>query len=192
MGDSIDNPLALDRQHFATAIKKAAEVYQCDHFIVVGRGSLSVSMPDAPDVMRTTGDIVLFSTFDQTRVDAWAAADPSVGAGSEFFDQHGFYIQRVGEWTLMDQPEGWQDRAIKLNLEGIDVLVLHSLDLAYNKLEAGRDKDIEFIAEGLRCEVYQLDIIEDYIRKGAKEDCRLDMMLTNLQRARKLAGGEPA
>ena len=190
MGESIDNPLALDRQHFATAIKKAAEIYQCDHFIVVGRGSLSVSLPDAPAVMRTTSDIDLFSTFDEARVDAWAAADASVGAGSEFFDQYGFYIERVGEWTLMDQPEGWQDRAIKLNVEGIDVLVLHSLDLAYNKLEAGRDKDIEFIAEGLSYGVYQLEIIEAFIRKGAKEDWRLDMLLTNLQRARKLAGGE--
>ena len=186
MGDSIDNPLALDRQHFATAIKKAAEVYQCDHFIVVGRGSLSVSMPDAPAVMRTTSDIDLFSTFDKERVDAWAAADASIGAGSEFFDQHGFYIERVGEWTLMDQPEGWQDRAIKLNIEGIDVLVLHSLDLAYNKLEAGRDKDINFIAEGLRCGVSQLDALEDFIRNGAKEDLRLDMMLANLQKAQAL------
>lgn len=190
MGESIDNPLALDRQHFATAIKKAAEIYQCDHFIVVGRGSLSVSVPDAPAVMRTTGDIDLFSTFDEMRVDAWAAADASVGAGSEFFDEHGFYIERVGEWTLLDQPEGWQDRAIKLNLEGIDVLVLHSLERAYNKLEAGRDKDIEFITEGLRCGVYQLGSIEDFIRKGAKEDWRLDILLSNLQRAEKLAGGK--
>ncbi len=190
MGAIVANPLALDREHFFTAIKKAAEVYRCDHFIVVGRGSLSVSMPDAPAAMRTTGDIDLFSTFDPALVDQWAAADSSVGAGSEFFDQHGFYIERVGEWTLMDQPEGWQDRAIKLNIEDIDVLVLHPLDLAYNKLDAGRDKDIDFLAEGFRCGAYQFIEVEQFVLDGAKEDWRRADMLANLQRAKALTGGE--
>ncbi len=189
MGDSIDNPLALDLKHFTTAIKKAAEVYQCDHFIVVGRGSLSASMPDAPAALRTTGDIDLFSTFDVAVLDQWTAADTMVGAGSEFFDEHGFYIERVGEWTLLDQPEGWQDRAIKMSIEGTDVLVLHPLDLAYNKLDAGRDKDIDFLAEGFRCGAYQFAELEQFVLSGAKEDWRRDDMLTKLQRARELAGG---
>jgi hypothetical protein len=192
VGDSINNPLALDLKHFITAIKKAAEVYQCDHFIVVGRGSLSASMPDAPAALRTTGDIDLFSTFDAALVDQWAVADLRVGAGSEFFDEHGFYIERVGEWTLMDQPAGWQERAIKMNLEGIDVLVLHPLDLAYNKLDAGRVKDIEFLAEGLRCGAYQFLELEAFILKGATEDWRRDEMMAKLQRVIELAGGEAA
>lgn len=189
MGDSIDNPLALDLKHFITAVKKAAEVYQCDHFIVVGRGSLSASMPDAPAAMRTTGDIDLFTTFDAAMVEKWAAADPSVGAGSEFFEEHGFYIERVGEWTLLDQPEGWQERAVKMKIENIDVLVLHPLDLAYNKLDAGRDKDIEFLAEGFRCGIYLYAEVEQFILNGAKEDWRRKDMLAKLQQAREQAGG---
>ena len=183
MGDSVDNPLALDLKHFITAIKKAAEVYRCDHFIVVGRGSLSASMPDAPAALRTTGDIDLFSTFDAEKLEQWTNADPSVGVGSEFFDEHGFYIERVGEWTLMDQPEGWQDRAIQMHVEGIDVLVLHPLDLAYNKLDAGR-------AEGLRCGAYQRIELEAFVMKGATEAWRRDEMIGKLKRASDLAGGE--
>lgn len=183
MGDEIAHPLALEFKHFATAIKKAAEVYQRDHFFVVGRGSLSASMPTAPATLRTTADIDLFSTFDKALVDAWAEADPSVGAGSEFFAENGFYIERVGEWTLMEQPAGWQERAIALQIEGIDVLVLHPLDLAYNKLEAGRPKDIEFMREGLTCKAYDYVEVLEFIQKHAPDSIRREEILENLRKA---------
>ena len=134
-----------------------------------------------------TEDIDLYPTGEGLDYDVLAKLDPELGVQSDFFAKHGFYVQRVGDWTVMYQPEGWEGRAIRLEVDGIKAIVLHPIDLAYNKLDAGRDKDIEFIAEGLRCGVYQLPSLEDFIRQGTKEDWRLEALLTNLHKAQNLA-----
>lgn len=140
----MSTPSSLGIEEFRAAVRAAAKVYGQREFVVVGRGSLSASMPESAALIRMTKDIDLYPT----------------GEGLDF------------------------------EVDDIKAIVLHPIDLAYNKLEAGRDKDIVFIAEGLRCGVYQLDALENFIRQGAKEDWRLEMMFTNLQRARKMAGGE--
>ncbi|HRQ89861.1 MAG TPA: hypothetical protein PLA50_13760 [Bacteroidia bacterium] len=80
---------------FETAIQKAAEVYGAKQFIVVGRGSVAVTMPDSSDDLRRTGDIDLFAPFDPAKASAWEKADADVAAESPFFIEHGFYIERV-------------------------------------------------------------------------------------------------
>jgi hypothetical protein len=154
VGQDIINPKPLGYQEFIIAVRKAADIYGERLFIVVGRGSLSATMPHASENLRMTGDIDLFAPFQADKLDAWVAADPMVSVESPFFLEHGFYIERVGEWTLLSQPPGWQERALTLKVDEIDVLVLHPLDLAYNKLEAGRQKDIDFMREGLTSGAY--------------------------------------
>jgi len=130
-----------------------------------------------------TADIDLFAPFRPDRVSAWAEADRLVSVESEFFVKHGFYIERVGEWTLMSQPPGWQDRAIALKVDDIDVLVLHALDLAYNKLEAGRRKDLEFMREGLDCGAYKLDEVKTFVADHAPDEVTRELILKNLEEA---------
>jgi hypothetical protein len=193
MGQDLDNPLPLDFEHFAAAIRKAAEVYGEKAFVVVGRGSLSASMPSAAPQLRTTGDIDLFPPSDMAKVDAWAEADLLVKQGSPFFAEHHFYIERVGEWTLLGHPASWVDRAIDIQIDDITAIVLHPLDLAYNKLEAGREKDIDFMSEGLTCGAYALAEMEAFIRDHAPDAETREMILAQLQRAQNLRqGGEEA
>ena len=183
MGQDIINPKPLGYQEFVTAVRKAAEVYGERLFIVVGRGSLSASMPEASEGLRMTGDIDLFAPFQEDKIDAWSAADLLVSVESPFFVDHGFYIERVGEWTLISQPSGWQERGLSLKVDEIDVLVLHPLDLAYNKLEAGRSKDIDFMREGLSSGAYKLAEVEAFIRANAPDDATRELILANLNQA---------
>lgn len=180
MGHDLNNPKSLGYAEFVTAVKKAAEVYGERLFIIVGRGSLSATMPDAAASLRMTGDIDLFSPFNAERLDAWVEADSLVSVESSFFIEHGFYIERVGEWTLISQPAGWQERALALTIDDIEVLVIHPLDLAYNKLEAGRDKDIAFMREGLTSGAYKFAEVESFIREHAPDDGTRELILANL------------
>lgn len=178
---SITKPLNL--ACFETAIRKAAQVYGEKQFIVVGRGSTAVTLPDSSDELRRTADIDLFAPFDPAKVDEWAAMDSLVGVESPFAMENGFYIERVGEWTLLSQPPGWQERAIHMMVDEVEVYLLHPLDLAYNKLEAGRPKDIAFMREGLNCGAYDHSEVFDFIQKHAVEPETRRLIHENLRRA---------
>jgi hypothetical protein len=183
MGQDILNAKPFTFATFEVAIRKAAEVYGEKQFIVVGRGSVAVTLPESSDHLRRTADIDLFAPFDPARVDVWAAMDHIVNAESPFFIEHGFYIERVGEWTLISQPSGWQDRATHLCIDDVEVFVLHPLDLAYNKLEAGRPKDIEFMREGLNCKAYDYSEVRDFIQKHAPDHNTREMILERFHQA---------
>lgn len=134
MDRRVPSAVPLTFASFEVAIRKAAEVDGERQFIVVGRGSVAVTLPDSSDDLRRTNDIDLFAPFDPAKADAWAKADASVAAESPFFVEHGFYIERVGEWTLLSQPAGWPQRATQMQIDDIVVIVLHPLDLAYKLL----------------------------------------------------------
>lgn len=183
MGQDIINAKPLTLASFEIAIRSAAEVYGEKLFIVVGRGSVAVTLPESSDHLRRTGDFDLFAPFDPAKVDSWAALDHTVSVESSFFIEHGFYIERVGEWTLISQPAGWQERATHLHIDEIEVFVLHPLDLAYNKLEAGRPKDIDFMREGLNCKAYDYVEVRDFIQKHAPDHDTREMILERLHQA---------
>ncbi len=181
MGQDIANAKPLTFALFETAIRKAAEVYGEKQFIVVGRGSLAVTLPESSDDLRRTADIDLFAPFDAAKIDVWAALDSSISVESSFFVENGLYIERVGEWTLLSQPSGWQERAVNLYVDEIEVYVLHPLDLAYNKLEAGRVKDLEFMRLGLECKAYDYAEVLEFIQTHAPDRFTREMILERLR-----------
>jgi hypothetical protein len=72
--------------------------------------------------------------------------DGSIGEGSQFHEQFGYYAQGVGPATAV-LPAGWQRRLVSLkneNTAGVEALCLEVNDLAISKYVAGRDKDRAF------------------------------------------------
>ena len=67
----------------------------------------------------------------------------------------------------MTQPSGWEERASHVRLGDISVLVLGLLDLAYNKLEAGRPKDEEFLREAFTSGLVKPSELQDFIERHA-------------------------
>ena len=185
--DDLEDDLPLSRpltlQDVRLAVRTAAESYGASQFTIVGRGSLAASMPDSAEKLRSTIDIDLFPPWDESKAVTWAVADTQIGRYSAFQEKNGFYVERVGEWTLMTQAAGWNERALHLELDGVEVLVLHPLDLAYNKLEAGREKDIAFMREGLNCKAYDYVEVLEFIQEHAPDSDTRQMILENLRQA---------
>jgi hypothetical protein len=72
--------------------------------------------------------------------------DGSIGEGSQFHEQFGYYAQGVGPETAV-LPAGWRRRLVSLkneNTAGVEALCLEVNDLAISKYVAGREKDLAF------------------------------------------------
>jgi hypothetical protein len=109
-----------------------------------------------------------------------------LGEGSPFHHEYGFYIERVGSWTLLTQPAGWESRATRVNFDGIEVLALGLMDLAYNKLEANRSKDLEFLKNAMKMGLIQINDLKKYIIDYSPSVDTRDVMIGNLKKIQDL------
>ena len=160
------------------AAEAVAEITGQSHIFIVGMASTAFSAPNVAGML--TDDIDLFTPELETGfLDEVIAA---VGEGSQFEATHGFYVERVGTWVLLTQPRGWMERALVLPHPTLMIHILHPLDLVYNKLEAGRKKDLEAVAQVLKAGPVTLDEVQAFIHQsGATEETK-DEILKNLSR----------
>ena len=155
----------ITRELFGLAIQRLAQLTGEKEFVAVGRGTLAITAPPELAQMATTDDVDLWPRYNEL-----AALDESIfelGETSKFHEQHGFYIERLGAWTLLTQPPGWEDRATILKFGENSLLVLGLLDLMYNKLEADRPKDREFIQEAITCGLIEVGVLNEFIGRLA-------------------------
>jgi hypothetical protein len=72
----------------------------------------------------------------------------SIGADSMFHQQFGYYADAVGPETARLPPD-WMTRAVRVDVGRVLAICPEIHDLAVSKLLAARDKDIEWLREGL-------------------------------------------
>ena len=73
----------------------------------------------------------------------------NIGELTHFHDTHGYYAHGI-EPEVLVLAKGWQERLIPVtneNTQGATGWCLDVHDLAFSKLAAGREKDLEFVAE---------------------------------------------
>lgn len=177
----------LFEQDLKVALKAAASAYSRKRFVVVGSAAILATYPDAPSFLRLSADIDMFPVrkLDTTE---FQSGDEQVGQASKFEVEHEFYIERLGDWTMLSQPDGWFERCVKYSVAGevdeemvtIDGYCLRPLDLAYNKLEAGRDKDLNFVAGLLSEELLCIEELENFIIEGCPHKELLPDILKHL------------
>lgn len=125
--------------------------------------------------MRFSHDIDLFS-----RAGATAEKNQKIyerfGPDSDFAKDNDFYIEPVGEWVVMTSLPGWQQRLIKVETpSGAVGWCLSPLDIAYNKAEAGREKDIAYLAE-----IFRARLILPSAIKAAMDAARISPEIAEL------------
>lgn len=166
-----------DRLRFA--VQKMADLTGEKNFVVIGRGTLAITAPAHLRGFAQTDDVDMWPQHDEK-----SALDRSIalfGEDSEFYRQHGFYIERVGSWTLLTHPAGWEERATKIIVgEDVDVLVLGLLDLGYNKLEAYREKDQDFLGEAFQQGLIDPEKLREFIEVYAPSKVARTMLLEKL------------
>lgn len=183
--DDLTPAPSLGMDDVRAAVIAAAKAYGVNAFVIVGRASLAVTMPHADPLLRATMDIDLFPPWDETKAAVWAAADLSVGRLSEFRREHGFYVERVAEWTTSQLPPGWGSRSTNFEVDGVQVKAIHPHDLICAKLIAGRSKDFAFIRSALELQLTTIADFEAFVLQNVDDDASQKTLCRLLRTAEK-------
>ncbi len=160
------------------AVIKLAEITGENRFVLIGRATLAITAPSPFQEFARSDDIDLWPEGNED-----AALDLSIeqmGEGSPFHIENGFYVERVGSWTLLTQPMGWVERSTQLEFDGIKIIALGILDLAYNKLEANRQKDKDFLCEAFKIGLINVQEIKKFIDVHAPYNLVREKLTDNL------------
>lgn len=158
-------PRELFEADLKIALMAAAKAYDRKRFVVVGSASILASHPDAPGYLRLSADIDMFP-IRKLRTETFKPGDDQVGQASQFENEHDFYVERVGDWTMLSQPAGWLERCVKVVVDDITGYCLDPLDLAYNKTEAGRKKDIDFVAGMINESIISREALSSFMQEA--------------------------
>lgn len=139
----------MTRAQLEHLIRAAAVIADEDQIVVIGSQAILGQFPEAPESMRLSIEADLFPLRHPERADV---IDGTIGELSPFHQTFGYYAHGVGENTAV-LPEGWRDRLVVVqneNTRGASGLCLEVHDLLVAKAIAGRDKDLDFLAEAAR------------------------------------------
>lgn len=129
---------------------------------VLGSGAVSAKYPDLDRNLRCSIDVdfspigrpVLY--FDIKLIDQQGGPD------SDFFAENGYYLDYVAPELLRCTPLGWENRVTIIELApGLKGHILDPHDVVYNKLWAGRPKDIAWVHGLLNAGVITLERLEE-------------------------------
>ena len=141
-------------------VRAIARLFKTDKVFIIGSQSILLSWPDAPIVLRTSGEIDAYpenaKIWEVTQKELDPEYPPEAseeinaffGEGSDFHREHGFYIDGVDENTARLPPD-WTKRAIYRGIEvdGRQVLAVAPCpeDVIVSKLARLSEKDKEFV-----------------------------------------------
>jgi hypothetical protein len=168
--------ITLDR--LKAAVVKLAELTGENRFVLIGRATLAITAPTPFQEFARSDDIDVWPEGNED-----AALDlciQQLGEGSPFHIENGFYVERVGSWTLLTHPLGWVERSTKVTFEGVEIIALGLLDLAYNKLEANRQKDRDFLRSAFEAGLIDLLELKNFIDFHAPNDFVREKLADNL------------
>ena len=162
MDDRVTTERSLVRtfEDLVETVKAIARQFQSDEVFIIGSQSILLSWPDAPVIMRTSGEIDAYpgnaKFWEITRKQIDPDDDPEAseeiaalfGEGSAFHKAHGFYIDGVDENTAR-LPRDWAQRAINRSID-VDGRVVVAVapcpeDVVVSKLARMAEKDKDFV-----------------------------------------------
>ena len=128
------------------ALDEASRVSGSREFIVAGSQAILGSHPNGPEVLRLSNDIDLLGRTPMDE-EVQMKLIKELGGLSPFVELHGWEIEPIGPRVMMTALPGWKDRLVRTETRGGVVgWCLSPLDIAYNKAEAGRPKDVTYLA----------------------------------------------
>ena len=136
----------MKRSELEHVIRASGAIADDNEIIVIGSQSVLGQFPNAPIRLRASMETDI---YPKNKPDLAEMVDGSIGEGSYFHAEFGYYAQGVSPNTAV-LPAGWQDRLVRIknkNTNGVTGLCLEVNDLAISKYVAGRPKDLEFIEE---------------------------------------------
>jgi 23S rRNA (cytosine1962-C5)-methyltransferase len=128
------------------ALEEAARISGERVFIVAGSQAILASCPEGPEVLRLSTDIDLY-TRNPVPDEIQRLLLKELGGLSSFIETHHWEIEPIGPWVMLTALPRWEERLVPTETpSGVVGWCLAPLDIAYNKAEAGRPKDIDYLA----------------------------------------------
>jgi hypothetical protein len=160
-------------------VRAIARHFKADKVFIIGSQSILLSWPDAPLILRTSGEIDAYpdnaKLWEITRKELDPNCPPEAseeinalfGEGSAFHRSHGFYIDGVDENTAR-LPADWDTRAIcrDVDVDGRLVLAVAPCpkDVIVSKLARLSDKDKEFVEAYHAARPLDLELVIERIK----------------------------
>jgi hypothetical protein len=176
----------MNRREFEHVIRACADATGGREFLVIGSQSILGSLPDAPRELRASMELdVCPLPFTES---AAALIDGNIGELTRFHETFRVYAHAVGPETAI-LPADFRDRLIEFEVGATRVHCLAPVDLAYSKLAAGREKDLEFVAGLLHHKLVRRGELERAVAGANAElravvEGRFQVALTKLARRR--------
>lgn len=160
------------------AVRAIAVHFDTDVVVIVGSQSVLLEWPDAPVLMRTSGEIDAYPG----NIRDWESRNPGdlaseeinvlFGWGSQFHDTFGFYIDGVDETTAKLPPD-WQARAIMIDVDAhgkrVRAVAPCPEDMVCAKLNRLVDKDRAYIEARHQARPLDLGLIRERFRQTGPE-----------------------
>lgn len=126
-------------------------------YVVIGSLSvLGLEDLDIPEAMTMSNDVDCFTKADPGRIFDVVKA---LGENSPFHQTHGFYLDGVSP-QLPSLPEGWKDRLIKVERDGLRAWFLDPNDAALSKYARGEPRDRRWIQAGILAGVVSMPVVK--------------------------------
>lgn len=127
-------------------------------FVVIGSLSIlgleeSFAIPDA---MTLSNDIDCYTQADPGRI--FDVVD-ALGENSPYHLASGVFLDAVSP-DLASLPDGWKERLIKVEREGLSVWFLESNDAALSKYARGEPRDRRWIKAGILAGVVSMPVVK--------------------------------
>ena len=156
----------MTRSELEHLIRASGSIANDTELIIIGSQSILGQFPNAPASLIVSMETDLYPKNFPELADL---VDGSIGEGSFFHEQFGYYAQGVGPETAT-LPDGWQDRLFRIdneNTNGVAGLCVEVHDLAISKYAAGRPKDRDFTRELVRQKMVQYKTLRQRLSKTA-------------------------
>jgi hypothetical protein len=135
----------VTRAQLEHIIRAAGTIADDNDVVVIGSQAVLGEFPNAPKELLVSNEA---DVYPRTRMKRSDLIDATIGEGSPFQREFGYYAHGVDETTAV-LPEGWRERLILVTGENTRFVrgwCLEVHDLAIAKYVAGREKDFEFTA----------------------------------------------
>src|SRR5690349_20321212 len=122
----------MTRAELEHVIRAAGAIADDDDVIIVGSQAVLGQFPNAPEELLISKEAYL---FPRNRVERSDMIDSTIGEGSPFQREFGYYAHGIGEETAV-LPEGWRNRLVLVsgeNTRHIRGWCLEVHDLAISK-----------------------------------------------------------
>jgi len=146
----------MKRDQLEHVIRASGAIVNEDELIIIGSQSILGQFPNAPSELLKSMEADLYPKQNPALA---IQIDGAIGEMSPFHETFGYYAHGIGTDTAI-LPDGWEDRLVPIlneNTRGFTGWCLEAHDLAFSKLAAGRDKDIEFVKSMIKHQLVQSD-----------------------------------